>query len=336
MVEESTVAIQPAEDELEEKEVSLADELKSVSEELEKPKETKAEEVKPGTAAETPVADPAQEAPAHWSKEHKEAFAKIPPEHKQFVIQRYKDMEGDYTRKTQEIASERKSVEAIKNAFEPIRGELQGSGISEANAIQRLVNAHVSLQRDPLNTLKLLAEQYGVNLSQLADGNEEFITQDTVQLRNELQQLRAENQELKNNFNGFVQTNQQRDVETMSSLIDDFGARKDASGNAQYPHLNELMGDMQRFIRPAKNTAEAEAILKDAYERALWANPETRQKALAEQKKIEFANVEKERLAALNKAKRASTSLNGAGGDYNATSGGSLADDLRAVSRELQ
>ena len=339
MVEERTAETQPAvaEDLLEEKEeVSLADELKSVSEELDKPKEAKAEEVKPSAVAEAPVVDPASDAPAHWSKEHKETFAKIAPEHKQFVLERYKAMEGDYTRKTQEIASERKAVEAIKTAFEPIRGELQASGIDEANAIQRLVNAHVALQRDPVGTLKLLANQYGANLSQLTDGGgEEFQDPDVLQLRNELRQRDLKIQELERNFNGFVQTNQQRDVETMSSLIDDFAARKDAGGNAQYPHLSELMGDMQRFIRPAKNTTEAEAILKDAYEKALWANPETRQKALAEQKKREFDQQEKERKEAVTKARRASTSLNGAGGEYAATSGGSLADDLRAAAREL-
>lgn len=348
MVEERTAETQPAvaEDLLEEKEeISLADELKNVSKELaEEPKDTKVEAVKPEEVKteepKEPEAAQGIEPPTHWSKEHKETFAKIAPEHKQFVLERYKAMEGDYTRKTQEIASERKAVEAIKTAFEPIRGELQASGIDEANAIQRLVNAHIALQRDPVNTLKLLANQYGANLSQLTDGGgEEFQDPDVVQLRNELRQRDLKIQELERNFNGFVQTNQQREQETIASVIEGFASRKDASGNAQYPLLDELRVDMQRFVvtdpRPAQTPAQMEAILKDAYEKALWANPETRQKALAEQKKREFDLQEKERLNALNKAKRASTSLNGAGGEYAATSGGSLADDLRAAAREL-
>src|SRR5688572_5545630 len=60
--------------------------------------------------AETPEPQPAEqslEAPSRWSDADKAMFAQQPREVQEFLVSRSKEMEADYTRKTQEVAETR-------------------------------------------------------------------------------------------------------------------------------------------------------------------------------------------------------------------------------------
>src|SRR5688572_17361777 len=61
------------------------------------------------TAAETPAVE-AQEAPQHWPADKREMFAKLPSEAQRLLLDRHKEMEADYTRKTTELSEQRKPV----------------------------------------------------------------------------------------------------------------------------------------------------------------------------------------------------------------------------------
>ena len=54
------------------------------------------------------------EPPQHWPAEKKELFRSQTPEAQQFLLERHKAMEGDYTRKTQELAQQAQAVAGLQ------------------------------------------------------------------------------------------------------------------------------------------------------------------------------------------------------------------------------
>jgi hypothetical protein len=54
------------------------------------------------------------EPPQHWPEEKKQLFRAQSPEAQQFLLERHKAMEGDYTRKTQELAQQAQAVAGLQ------------------------------------------------------------------------------------------------------------------------------------------------------------------------------------------------------------------------------
>ena len=54
------------------------------------------------------------EPPQHWSEEHKATFREQSPEARQFLLDRHRQMEGDYTQKTQQLAQQSQAVAGLQ------------------------------------------------------------------------------------------------------------------------------------------------------------------------------------------------------------------------------
>jgi len=61
-----------------------------------------------------PQEQQALEPPAHWSEEKKEVFRRLTPEAQRFLLDRHREMEGDYTRKTQLLAEQARAVAGLQ------------------------------------------------------------------------------------------------------------------------------------------------------------------------------------------------------------------------------
>lgn len=70
------------------------------------------EDAEPDDGAEEPTEDPAIAAPQGMSEADKAEFAKLPPALQMFVNKRITEQQADYTRKTQQIAEQRKTYES--------------------------------------------------------------------------------------------------------------------------------------------------------------------------------------------------------------------------------
>lgn len=70
------------------------------------------EGAEPGDGAEEPTEDPAIAAPPGMSEADKAVFAKLPPDLKTWINKRITEQQADYTRKTQQIAEQRKIYES--------------------------------------------------------------------------------------------------------------------------------------------------------------------------------------------------------------------------------
>ena len=128
-------------------EVEEIEEVAEASEEIEEDPQEEAPE-DPEEPKETGL-----EAPSNWSQEDKELFSSQPKEVQQYLLNRHKAMEGDYTRKMQEIAPLRE-YEPVHQIFAPYMQQLKQAGTSPAQMIQSWAHTYQNLQSNPAETIR--------------------------------------------------------------------------------------------------------------------------------------------------------------------------------------
>jgi hypothetical protein len=243
-------------------------------------------------------------APNHWPKDFAAKFEalEVPAQH--LFMQRYKDLEGDYTKKTQAISQYRKRQEAFDEIMAPFKSQFERAGMDDVGAVRQLLAAHDYLRKDPANAINWLASQYGVDIGAIGNDpalEDEFADPQVKALQQQVAQL-----------TGFIQNQQtqQQSYEQAStqSFIDQFAAETDASGNPAHPHFETVRSVMGSLISSGNATD-----LKSAYEAAVYANPELRQEELKRvaarqsQAKVKTEAVQKAKKAQRSKVRGSAT-----------------------------
>ena len=199
------------------------------------------------------------EAPKNWSDDVKKVFDTLPVESQEFMIKRDKEMTSDYTKKTQDLAEQRKNIEALDKVLQPARQNIQATGIGEAEYISRLLNADQALRTNPKMALRQLAQGYGINLSSLEDESESWNDPDP-----QYAQLLQQNQQIMAELNQFKQQNMQSTVAQTEQTVEQFSTKTDANGNLLHPHFDKVRVKMGNLI----DAGEAKG-LDDAYAKAV-------------------------------------------------------------------
>lgn len=210
-------------------------------------------------------------APQHWPKDFKEKFNSWQPDMQHLFKERYDAMESDYTKKTQSLAKYKKRNEALDEIYGPFRDDFQRAGMDDVAATRQLLAAHKYLREDPKQAIKWLAQSYGVDLGEVTGDttpDDEYADPQMKALQQQVAQL-----------SGFIQNQQtqQQNMQQQStqSLIDQFAAEKDESGNIKYPHFEAVRNRMGALI----NNNDAKD-LATAYDMAVYADPKLRQEML--------------------------------------------------------
>jgi hypothetical protein len=261
--------------------------------EADEPDEANDDDDEPAEAAELE----ALPAPNHWPKDFAAKFEALEPPAQHLFMQRYKDLEGDYTKKTQAIAKYKKRQDAFDEIMQPFKGDFERAGMDDVGAVRQLLAAHDYLRKDPANAINWLASQYGVDIGAIGNDpafEDEFADPQVKQLQQQVAQL-----------TGFIQNQQtqQQSYEQAStqSFIDQFAAETDASGNPAHPHFETVRSVMGSLISSGNATD-----LKSAYDMAVYANPELRQEEL---KRVAASQSQaKVKTEAVQKAKKAQRS----------------------------
>jgi hypothetical protein len=243
-------------------------------------------------------------APNHWPKDFAAKFEALEPPAQHLFMQRYKDLEGDYTKKTQAIAKYKKRQDAFDEIMAPFKSQFERAGMDDVGAVRQLLAAHDYLRKDPANAINWLASQYGVDIGAIGNDpalEDEFADPQVKQLQQQVAQL-----------TGFIQNQQtqQQSYEQAStqSFIDQFAAETDASGNPAHPHFETVRSVMGSLISSGNATD-----LKSAYEAAVYANPELRQEELKRvaarqsQAKVKTEAVQKAKKAQRSKVRGSAT-----------------------------
>lgn len=243
---------------------------------------------------------PAIEAPSHWSEADKALFEKAPDELKSWMLDRHKAMEADYTRKTQEVAEDRKVAQEFKQTIQPYEAIMRSEGATPIQAVTELLNmAYVLRVGTPQQKLQLItntARQFGVDLSQ-STAEPEYRDPQIAALEADVDGLKTKltSQEMK--------AAQERAVQ-IQTQVESFKSETTPEGSPKYPHFEKLRGTMGDLIRISGQKGQALSIA-EAYEQAAWADKDIRQEILSAQQKAAEKKSEAERKAKAEAAKKA-------------------------------
>ena len=274
-------------------------------------------------------------APKHWPKEEQEIFNAWDANVQHQVMDRYKAMEGDYTKKTQALSKYKKRNEALDEIYGPFRDDFQRAGMDEVAATRQLLAAHKYLREDPQQAIKWLAQSYGVDLKAVNDDTaieDEYADPQMKAMQQQIAQLQGTIQ----NQQQQAQNMQKQEVQT---LIDNFQTAKDEDGNLKHPHFEAVQNQMAALV----GSGQAKDIAQ-AYDMAVFANPETRAKVLEEQAKQKEEQAKKEtqqevKAEAVQKAKKQQrVNVKGSGTPSNSAvpSGMTLGETIKYSMKQLQ
>ena len=246
----------------------------------------------------TPDGEPepdALSAPKTWPAEHREAFEHLPEDQRSFMLQREQERDAAFTRKTTDLAEQRRQVESLQGVLAPYKQQMQAHGISEAEYVSRLMTYDNALRQNPKLALQNLAQHYGIKLS--GDSGVDYVEEtpsdpQILQLQQQLNQTQAH-----------IQTMQQSQVmaqqQQLVDQVESFSTAKDAKGNLKHPHFEKLRERMGRLVNAGETTD-----LDEAYGMALRLDNDLYNEAITNERNAVSKKADDRRKAAVQKAKK--------------------------------
>jgi len=298
--EEVKSEVEETEAEIEEPEAEEAEEItgeSEVSEDVEEPEEAETEDEEPEESDDLATSadeEPVLEAPEHWAAADKEIFNNQPADAREWLLDRHKSMEGDYTRKSQEIADTKRQYDAIRDALAPYEQDFARSGLDQAGAVRQLAHWHSALKTGGKAAVTELANMYGIDMTSDPDGDTDP----------HLLPIQSELAEMKSLLTRQQQEAQQREQQTLLQTIQIFEKATDSDGKLLHPHFESLKDDITTLFQMGKC-----ADLDDAYNKALKMNPSLTPVKPVKEVKIETVDKKEQ----VRKAKKAATGVKSSG-----------------------
>ena len=227
----------------------------------------------------TPAATGLQ-APKTWRPEAAAKFATLPPEVQQEVLKR----EEDIFKGLEGYKADASIGKALKGVVQPYMQIFQAQGVDPMQQVSGLMRAHVALAtgtpEQKQQFFQHLAKEYGVDLGTEAP----YIDPQVSGLQKQLADLQSR-------LNGREQQEAEQARSKLQAEIDTFAS------DPAHQYFDEVANDIAGLLRSG-----AAKDLKDAYEKAIWANPITRAK---EQARLTADAEAKAKAEAAEKAKQA-------------------------------
>lgn len=233
--------------------------------------------------------------PPSWSAAAKADFDKLPEHIRKEVLKREADIERGKAQWDQK-AHRLGRLDAV---LQPRNERFRLAGIDEVQALQALFAAQDYLERDPAGGLAYLARQYGVDLRALAQGG-------GGQLRNGAQpepHVQALAREVETLKGALAQQQRRAEQATRSGYLNQVRAFASDPANLYFENVRERMGALLR--------AGTANDLPDAYQQAIWADPEIRPLLLRQQEERLKAQAQDAARAKAAQARHASGSVIG-------------------------
>ena len=205
--------------------------------------------------------------PVSWSAAVRESWSTLPRQIQDEIAKREADVSRGFTQHSERI----KQYEPLDQVLEPVRTGLGASGISEAQYVGQLVAADAYLREKPAEAIQWLAQSYGVDLGQVvtpANGQDEELTPELAKIAD--LQRRIDEQDRR--WQQTAQANQQQAMARVNEQIEAFKAEPG------HDHFEDVKDDMAALLSNGRAKD-----LADAYDKAVYANPETRAKLLTAQ-----------------------------------------------------
>lgn len=271
----------------------------------------------------------AVDAPVHWSGADKETFGALPTEAKKPFLDLYKRMESGFTPKLQKLAAIERDFQGIPELFAPYADILKGRNQTPAHVInawagvEKVLNDHKASVDGGgsggrgAEIVANMIRNYGINPADVAHILTSAATAPgSVQQPSRVElppEVVARLQRLESAEDERVTAAQQQRLDNAQQQIEAFANEKDGDGTLKHPFFADVNADMMALARVDKADGRTPS-LADLYDRAVYANPQTRAKLLSLRQDVEAKRAAAERKAHAEAAKRAGTSVNGAPG----------------------
>ena len=262
----------------------------------------------------------AQRPPASWSAAAKAKFAALEPDIQKEVLKR----EDDFHKGIEQYKAKATLADTLYREIQPYEAVLRSEGVTPEVAVRSLMNAAYTLRagtpQQKAQLIQDVAQTYGIDLSGLVSGEVPEIDPSTQALQNRLASLEGAI------ANSFAQR-QQHDVQTLTQQIEQF--RNDPKNL----YFDDVRQDMGVLIQNGRAQT-----LPDAYEMAIWAQPDIRALLLAQQQQAsDQGRLEAAKRSALEAQRSQSVNVRSRNTSFSdAPVGKTIDDTLNAVFDDIQ
>lgn len=284
------------------------------------------------------VAPEFQKALTAWKPADQEMFKKLAPDAQQFVMRRYKEMEGDYTKKLQGISRLKTEYEPIDQMFAPYREQMKAKGFSPAGLVEAWSNVEKKLiagEDSAIDVVRGIVSGYKISPAKLAaalgiTGGQQQRPIDPLGVAGQQNQPQpvALPPELMNELNALKQTvtglttaqqnaarrAQEIAAENAETEAEKFRSAKDDKGNLLHPYIDDVEGQMLALAQASIANKQPVPPPQELYETAVWANPSVREKLLTAREQAKEKTRKDQETAKAAAAKKAAVSVTGAPG----------------------
>lgn len=268
-----------------------------------------------------------------WKPEVQEKFTKLAdadPDLAKFVLEHQKEGERSFHegRKAMAVAERYKGLDDV---LAPGRQARSLHGVDDPAFLRSLVTASDMLAKDPKRGIRMLAEQYGVDLSK-AHEDDQGGDPRVRELEARLEARERADQERETQRQQHEERSRQQ---AAFQSIQEFAGQKDSNGQPLYPYFKDVLEDVTTVVA-RQLTMGQQPNLKAAYEKAIRLNDAVWMKIQAadnETKEKQRLEAEAHRIA---EAKRAGFSVSGSGGVSDSVAGSIREELARQVDKHFR
>jgi hypothetical protein len=222
--------------------------------------------------AEPPPQEETIRVPAALPAPLKAKFKELPPEWRDALTKR----EDDVNAMRDQWAPKAERLNRYEAVVAPHKNHIALAGVDEATYIGRLFAAEQVLRTDGVEGVVQLMDMYGIHpqalVQRITGGQGASQGMTSAQMDPNVQRLLGEVQTLKSTIEQQQQTAEQQATAAIEAEIAQF------ANDPENLYFENVRGDVAAILRAGGATT-----LKDAYDKAVWANPETRGLLMQEQ-----------------------------------------------------
>jgi hypothetical protein len=216
-------------------------------------------------------------APQNWSTEDKASFEELDEKSRKLYLKRYREMEGGFTKKSQNLAEERRIAENFKKAISAHESHLRNLGVDPFEAVNKLLQTERLLRTGTpgqrAQALQKIINDYQIqtNVSQQAPQQQQYVDPN-------VQALWEEQSKTRQYLAYLQQEKEQQATNEVLNVIEKFSTAKDKSGDLKHPHFDTVRETMGILIN-----AQQATDIEDAYEKAIMLNKDLRNEYILRQ-----------------------------------------------------
>jgi hypothetical protein len=247
-------------------------------------------------------------APTSWSADYKKQFASLPPEVQSYILQRESEQTGAITKATQEAAK----LRAYDQVLQRYQHKIGNFNLKGPDLVDALIRGQLELMERPNESLQKLAADFGISLQSTQtqqDGSKRLETRGNDELETAILNRISQ---LENTLSRQSQAAQEQYLNVINSEVESIVSEKNPDGGLKFPHFDLVSESMAQIADQlvAQNPQQpVRRVVEEAYQTAVWLNPELRQKEVQRLIQVEQAKAISDQKKRVEQAKKASSSI---------------------------